>query len=49
MTSFQPASVVIEAVGKRFGAGPEVLTSVTLTAKSPSRFPRAHCWPQRLR
>ncbi len=33
MTSTQPASVVIEAVGKRFGAGPEILTSVTLAAK----------------
>jgi NitT/TauT family transport system ATP-binding protein len=33
MTAPPPASVALEAVGKRFGAGPEVLTSVTLTAK----------------
>ncbi len=33
MTASQPASVAIEAVGKRFGDGPAVLTSVTLTAR----------------
>ena len=33
MTASQPASVALEAVGKRFDGGPEVLASVTLTAR----------------
>jgi NitT/TauT family transport system ATP-binding protein len=33
MTASQPASVVMEAVGKRFDGGPEVLAGVTLTAR----------------
>jgi NitT/TauT family transport system ATP-binding protein len=33
MSASQPASVAMEAVGKRFAGGPEVLASVTLTAQ----------------
>jgi NitT/TauT family transport system ATP-binding protein len=37
MPAYQPASVALEAVGKRFTNGPEVLANITLTAR-PADF-----------